>query len=277
MGKVRRASILIAALAVGFLLATTLTAAASTSVTVSPRDNCGGFNGHVVWADGSGAYIQLYGEVWDTSCSGSTSVWLAWDSPSYHNVQAESANEPDTEGVNFKTSISADPTDIDVTVCSTGGGWHCGTPVSVPTGSTPPPTSPPPTSSPPPASPEPVVTTPTSTSIPQPTTPHELAVRLQISWTWHAAVTRLHGTRLGSLPGRAQIFVQCHGKGCPGKRNVSADGARNVRRLLRRLHGKRYRAGDRVLIVLKAPGYLPERALVKIRNGRLPQVSLLGG
>ena len=268
-----RAGIIVAALACGFVLATTLTASAATNVTVSPRDNCGGFNGHVVWADGSGAYIQLYGEVWDTTCSGSTSVWLAWDSPDYHNVQAESANEPDTEGVNFKTSISADPTNVKVTVCSTNGGWHCGTPVSVPTSgtSTPPPTtSPPPTSSPPP-----VVTTPTSTSIPLPTTPHELAVKLQISWTWNATITRLHGAKIGSLPGRAQIFVQCRGTGCPGKRNLSAAGARNVRRLVRRLQGKRYRAGDRVLIILKAPGYLPERAMVRIRNGKLPRVTLL--
>jgi hypothetical protein len=266
------------AVSCGVFLATALVASAATNVTVSPRDNCGGFNGHVVWQDGSGAYIQLYGEVWDTTCSGSTSVWLAWDSPGYNNIQAESANEPDTEGVNYKTSLSADPTNVKVTVCSTNGGWHCGTPVSVPTSSPPTGTSPPPTSSPPPAtSPTPVVTTPTSTSLPQPTTPHELAVKLQISWTWNAAVTRLHGTKLGSLPGRAQIFVQCRGKGCPGKRNLSADGARNVRRLLRRLHGRRYRAGDRVLIILKAPGYLPERALVKIRDGRLPRVALLGG
>jgi hypothetical protein len=133
------------------------------------------------------------------------------------------------------------------------------------------PTTPPPTTT----SPPPVDTTPASTSVPQPTTPHELAVKLQISWPWNATTTRLRGTQLGSLPGRAQIFVQCRGRGCPGKRNLSADGARNVRRLLRRLHGKRYRAGDRVLIILKAPGYLPERALVKIRDGSLPQVTLL--
>jgi hypothetical protein len=273
VGEVKtRGLIALGALACGFFLAATFAASAATNVTVSPRDNCGGFNGHVVWQDGSGAYIQLYGEVWDTSCSGSTSVWLAWDSPSYHNVNAESANEPNTEGVNYKTSISADATNIKVTVCSTNGGWHCGTPVSVPTGSTgTSPTTPPPT----PTSPPPVDTTPASTSVPPPTTPHELAVKLQISWTWNATTTRLHGTRLGSLPGRAQIFVQCRGHGCPGKRNLSADGARNVRRLLRRLHGKRYRAGDRVLIILKAPGYLPERALVKIRDGRLPLVTLL--
>ncbi|HTU84918.1 MAG TPA: hypothetical protein VMF57_05050 [Solirubrobacteraceae bacterium] len=128
----------------------------------------------------------------------------------------------------------------------------------------------------PPPPPDPVVTTPVSTPVPVPVAPHALAVRLRISWTWNHATTRLHTAKIGSFPGRAQIFVQCRGKGCPGKHNISAHGARHVRRLLKRLRGKRYRAGDRVLIVLKAPGYLPERAMVMIRNGRLPEITLLG-
>lgn len=105
---------------------------ASSDQTVSPRDNCGGFNGHVVIADGSTPTMQLYGEVWDTKCSGSTSVWLAWDSPGYNNVQVQAANEPATEGVNYTTpALPTRPSDIKVTVCSTGGGWHCGTPIEV--------------------------------------------------------------------------------------------------------------------------------------------------
>ncbi|HWE12544.1 MAG TPA: hypothetical protein VG365_03480 [Solirubrobacteraceae bacterium] len=263
--KLRRAFIVAPALACGFLMATTLAAVASTSVSVSPRDNCGGFNGHVVWSGGGSPFIRLYGEVWDNNCSGSTSVWLSWDSPAYHNINANSATEPQTVGVNYKTGTSSTPQNIKVAVCSTHGGWHCGNPVSVsapPTRTT---TSPTTTSTPP------AVTTP----VPQPTAPHELAVKLRISWTWNHAVTQLHTTKIGSLPGRAQIFVQCGGRGCPGKRDISARGARNVRRLLRALRGKHYRAGDRLLIVLKAPGYLPERALVKIRNGKLPQVTLL--
>jgi hypothetical protein len=128
----------------------------------------------------------------------------------------------------------------------------------------------------PPPPPQPVVTTPVATPVPVPVAPHALAVRIRLSWTWNHATTHLHLAKIGSFPGRAQIFVQCRGKGCPPKRNLSAEGARNVHRLLRHLHGKRFRAGDRVLIILKAPGYLPERALVKIRNGKLPQIVLLG-
>jgi hypothetical protein len=135
------------------------------------------------------------------------------------------------------------------------------------------PTCPPPP--PPPPPPPAVVNVPHTTAFPVPSIPRELAVLLRISWTWNHRTTRLHRARIGSFPGRAQIFVQCRGKGCPGKRDISAHGSRNVRRLLRGLRGDRYRAGDRVVIILKAPGYLPERAMVRILDGRLPQITLL--
>jgi hypothetical protein len=57
------------AAACGFLLATTTVAMASTSESVSPRDNCGGFNGHIVSSGATGPYIQLYGEVWENRCA----------------------------------------------------------------------------------------------------------------------------------------------------------------------------------------------------------------
>ena len=79
----------LATITVALLAATS--AAASTDQTVSPRDNCGGFNGHVVVSDGSTPTLQLYGEVWDNTCPGSTSVWLAWQSPGYHNIQVQEA------------------------------------------------------------------------------------------------------------------------------------------------------------------------------------------
>ncbi len=114
-------------------LLTAARAEASTDQTVSPRDNCGGFNGHVVISDGSIPTMQLYGEVWDSSCPGSTSVWLAWQSPDYHNIRVQAANALATVGVNYTTAaLQVPPTNIKVTACSTYGGWHCGTPVSIP-------------------------------------------------------------------------------------------------------------------------------------------------
>jgi hypothetical protein len=82
------------------------------------------------------------------------------------------------------------------------------------------------------------------------------------------------------------MFVQCRERS-PAGRDISAQGARVVRRLLHVFGGTRYRAGDTLLIILMAPGYLLERAMVKIRNGlavcriagsparHIPQVVLL--
>jgi hypothetical protein len=45
-----------------------------------------------------------------------------------------------------------------------------------------------------------------------------------------------------------------------------------LHRLLRTLRGRRFRAGDELLIALTSHGYLPERAKVIFRTGRLPLV-----
>ncbi len=126
-----RLMIAFATITVGLLIATS--AAASSDQTVSPRDNCGGFNGHVVVSNGSTPTLQLYGEVWDNTCPGSTSVWLAWQSPGYHNIEVRAADEGSTAGVNYTTlPMQLRPADIEVTACSPYDGWHCGTPVGVP-------------------------------------------------------------------------------------------------------------------------------------------------
>lgn len=204
--RVRRPLLLAAALGLGVMLATAVAAVAATNITVSPRDNCGGFNGHAVWSGNNGHYMELYGEVWENKCSGTSSVWLAWDSPSYHNVNVKAATEEDTEGVNYKVSTSTTPTNIKVTVCSTLGGWHCGTPVSVPPGGFAPGTSTTPTSSPPP----PVVTTPVPSPVPEPAPrPKALRVKLKLSWTWDRAVTRLSKAAIGRFPGKTRLRVRC--------------------------------------------------------------------
>jgi hypothetical protein len=258
------------AAALGLLAGTAV--ASPTSVTVSPRDNCGGFNGHVVWQDGSGSYVQVYGEVWDVHCpGGSTSLWLSWDDSQHHNVNAKAATNPNTVGVNYKTPTPTSPQDVKVTVCSTSGGWHCGTPVDVgtsagsgPTGAAPPPANRPP------------VTVPVPTPVPQPTPqPKRLRVKLAISWTWVGGATWLHRITVGTFPRRTHLSIRCRGRGCPRGRVATATGPRRVRRLLHELHGRRYRAGDTLVITLSAPGWRPERAQIKIRRGRLPRVRLL--
>jgi len=122
----------------------------------------------------------------------------------------------------------------------------------------------------------PVVTTPVPTPIPRPKARHTLKVRLSLSWTWRYAITRLDTAKIiGGLPGRTRATLRCAGRGCPRRRTVSATGARHVKRLLRSLHGRRYRAGDVLRITLTAPGYGAERAELVFRYGRLPRVRLL--
>jgi hypothetical protein len=45
--------------------------------------------------------------------------------------------------------------------------------------------------------------------------------------------------------------------------------------MLHRLQGRRYRAGDRLVVSLSAPGWIAERAQIKIRSGKVPKVQRL--
>jgi hypothetical protein len=153
------------------------------------------------------------------------------------------------------------------------------------------PAAPPPVACPPPAPPTPttttttvttttttpvVVTVPVTTPVPQPRPRgRALRVKLAISWTWNRATTRLKKVKVGSFPGRTQLSVQCRGRGCPPHSKRTGKGPRPVRRLLRGLEGRRYRAGDTLSFTLTAPRYRAERAQVTFRWGKLPQIKLL--
>jgi hypothetical protein len=137
-----------------------------------------------------------------------------------------------------------------------------------------------------PVSPAPTttVTVPTTTVVTQPVTvpvptpaprPRALRIRLRIAWTWDRATTRLRRTKVGTFPGRTRLYLQCRGRGCPRNSRLTATGIGAVHRVLRRLNGRRYRAGDRLYITLQAPGWRSERAEVDIRWGRLPRIRLL--
>jgi hypothetical protein len=124
--------------------------------------------------------------------------------------------------------------------------------------------------SPPP--PPPVTTTPTPTPIPQPKPPHALKVKLVLAWTWHGSTTRLRTITIGTVPAHTRLTIRCRGRACPRRVNASATGRAGLRRLLRGLRDRRFHAGDQLLISLTSRGYLPERAKVIFRAGRLPLV-----
>jgi hypothetical protein len=117
----------------------------------------------------------------------------------------------------------------------------------------------------------PIVTTPVPTPVPVPRGRHALKVKLYLSWTWRDAITRLDRAKAGSLPGRTRLALECRGRGCPRHSKMSATGARHVRRL----RGRRYRAGDVLRITVTAPGYGAERAQVTFRYGRVPLAKLV--
>ena len=97
---------------------------------VSPRVSCGGFNGNVDYdADASGGpALSIWGEVW-SSC-GDTSVWLSWNAPTHHNVEIDDAGSGTTVGVSVTSFLTTfGVSNIAVTVSTTGGGWHSGAPV----------------------------------------------------------------------------------------------------------------------------------------------------
>ena len=79
--------------------------------------------------------------------------------------------------------------------------------------------------------------------------------------------------RLGRLPRHAEVTTVCRGQGCPLRASEAT--ARKLGRLLTALDGLVYRAGDRISITIRAPGYRPERAVLVIRNGAEPTAKLL--
>ena len=94
-----------------------------------------------------------------------------------------------------------------------------------------------------------------------------------MKWSWRFGVTTLRLTRIGRFPHSTRLTVTCKGRGCGRPAKRSATGPKSVHRLLKRLTGHRYRAGDVVTISFTARGWKPERARITIRDGRLPRVS----
>ncbi len=122
-----------------------------------------------------------------------------------------------------------------------------------------------------------VVTTPVTVPLPLPprgTRRHpRVRVTIKISWTWNHRRTRIHKVVVGRLPRHARIALRCAGGGCPMKRRSAR--AAHVGLFADRLVGTTYRAGDRLLITVSAPGRISERARISIRDGRKPRAALL--
>ena len=119
-----------------------------------------------------------------------------------------------------------------------------------------------------------VITTSNPQTTPAPTGRRALHARFVISWHWKGAQTVLRSIRVTHLLRGARVAVACAGTRCP-RVNAAARGARKVATLLRRLQGRRLRAGQTLLIGVTARGHAAERIAIKIRKGRKPSARLV--
>ncbi|HEY6523775.1 MAG TPA: hypothetical protein VIY10_08420, partial [Solirubrobacteraceae bacterium] len=118
------------------------------------------------------------------------------------------------------------------------------------------------------------ITTSNPQTTPNPKGRRALHARFVISWRWSGATTVLRSLRVTHLLRGARVAVRCSGKHCPRIR-AAATGARKVTTTLRRLDGRRLRAGQTLLITVTARHHAAERIAVEIRNGRKPSARLL--
>ncbi len=102
---------------------------------------------------------------------------------------------------------------------------------------------------------------------------HALHVRIVMGWTWHGEHTRLKSIRFVRFPRRGVLRVRCQGRGCPRRAELAR--RRTLRRTIKALERRTYRAGQRLTFVLSAPGLAAERVEVRIQSGALPRVRLL--
>jgi hypothetical protein len=118
------------------------------------------------------------------------------------------------------------------------------------------------------------ITTSNPQTTPAPSGRRALHARFVISWRWNGATTLLRSIRVTHLPRNARVAVRCAGKHCP-RLKASASGQRKIAALLRRLAGRRLRAGQTLLVTVTARGHASERIAVRIRDGLKPSARLL--
>jgi hypothetical protein len=118
------------------------------------------------------------------------------------------------------------------------------------------------------------ITTTNPQTTPNPSGRRALHARFVISWHWDGASTLLRSIRVTHLLRGARVAVHCVGRHCPRLR-AGAKGSRRVAKMLRKLGGRRLRAGQSLLITVTAPRRQAERIAVRIRDGLKPSARLL--
>jgi hypothetical protein len=118
------------------------------------------------------------------------------------------------------------------------------------------------------------ITTSNAVPTPVPKSRGTVRARFTIHWHWQGIHTMLRSITAARVPRRALLTVSCAGRGCPKLALRSARAGR-LGRLLTELRGRRFRAGNRLLITVTRPPQAPERVELTIRRGRVPRARLL--
>jgi hypothetical protein len=121
--------------------------------------------------------------------------------------------------------------------------------------------------------PTPVQPTPQPTTIPLPKGRHALKIKVVIKWTWRYGTTRIGKIKVGHFPHSTHLSLTCKGRGCPHPLKLSAKGPKRIHALLKKLIGRRYHAGDVLIVAFTAKGWRRERARIAIRRARKPLVT----
>jgi hypothetical protein len=117
------------------------------------------------------------------------------------------------------------------------------------------------------------ITTSNPQLTPQARGKREIRAQFLVHWRFRGATTRLQSIRVLHLPHGAAVSAHCTGRGCPrvGSRGVAA---RRIGRLLRRLTGRRFRAGDQLHLDVTQPHHRPLHLVLAFRDGARPVARL---
>jgi len=222
-----------------------------------------------------------------------TTLWQAnWDSTTWNGVNMNGPNSVGFGPMGSAPTVAAQqPDGWDVfwigtdsnlwEATSMGPAWTSDEslgPLTVPATPGSAPTTPAPSPTTPGTSTSPNTSTSTRTSttvtVPPPKPAlKQVSVAIKLDWKWDGDRTRLIWIRFGRLPAHATIRVSCDGRHC--LRPAKAAGTGERRKLIASLEHNVFRAGQKLLITIGAPGRKPERAECQIRNGKEPLAKLL--
>lgn len=118
------------------------------------------------------------------------------------------------------------------------------------------------------------ITTSNPQTTPKPRGARAIRAQFVIGWNWSGTTTTLNTIKVKHLPRASGVTATCTGRGCP-KLRIGHVNAPQISRLLHRLKGRRFRAGDRLNLTVTQRHHRPERIRLTFRAGAEPTARLV--